>query len=343
MINRRDFLSTTALGSAGGLAAAGCATALPRAPTVPLSDAQGREIAARLDGAVAGLDHLRLVSSELGRDAIARSPRLARYVELADPMAKRAVQALVVAAAAKEIPAGTEAPPILRRAIDDKIPLLDQHVLETAALFKRLPLQDRRRLARALAADPGAAERIATRIDRLGESVGVHPLGRESLHHAARTIVFRLTKQPPSAFFDEQVAKVERVAGFRGLDVTVQRMMASHASTTAILQAFGDGDGGGAGGGLTTPQGPVTYVPAPPPVMGPELAAQPEPDRQRGIVPAAIGGALLGTGAILLGISIPAAFADGASVSPWLFVITGGGLIALAGVICLIIGAALGV
>lgn len=337
MLKRRDFLSTTAVTSVGGLAV-GCASALPRRGTVPLTDAQGREVAERLEGALAGLDHLRLVSSEVGRGALATSPGLRRYVEHADPMAKRAVQALVVAAAAKEIPVGTEAPAILRRALDDKIPLLDQHVLETAALFKRLPLQDRRRVARALREDPGAPERIAARIDRLGEAVGVHPEGRESLHRAARTVAFRLTKQPPSAFFDDQVAKVERVAGHRGLDMTVQRMIASHASTTAILQSL---EQGGAGGGLTAPQPEAQPVPEAPPEVPPVAGEEAAPDQhRRGVIPAAVGGMLLGTGAILLGVSIPAAIADSGGWGWWI-VITAGSLIALGGIICLIIGAAL--
>lgn len=340
MLKRRDFLSHAAVTSAGGLAI-GCSAAIPRGSTVALSDAEGSVIASRLEGALGGLDHLQLVSSELGRGALASSPRLRGYVEHADPMAKRAVQALVVAAAAKEIPAGTEAPPALRRALDDKIPLLDQHVLETAALFKRLPLQERRRVARALREDPGAPERIAARIDQLGAAVGVHPLGRESLHQAARTIAFRLTKQPPSAFFDDQVAKVERVAAHRGMDLTIQRMIASHASTTAILQALQQG-GGGAGTGLAAPHAPPQPLPPPPPGVPvvPDPEAEPDPNRRRGVVPAAIGGMLLGTGAILLGISIPATLGTTGAVGWWL-TITAGALIALGGVILLIIGAAL--
>lgn len=346
MLKRREFLSTTAVTSVGGLAV-GCTSAIPRRATVPLTEAQGREVAERLEGALAGLDHLRLVSSEVGREA-ASTPPLRRYLEHADPMAKRAVQALVVSAAAKEVPVGTEAPPVLRRALDAKIPLLDQHVLETAALFKRLPLQERRRIARALREDPGAPERIAARIDRLGAAVGVHPEGRESLHRAARTIAFRLTKQPPSAFFDDQVAKVERVAGHRGLDMTVQRMIASHASTTAILQSLQQGGvsgGGGAGTGLTAPQ-PAEPVPTPPPpVLDTEVPpgqeqTEEEDHHRRGVIPAAVGGMLLGTGAILLGVSIPAAIADSGGWGWWI-VITAGSLIALGGIIFLIVGAAL--
>ena len=49
---------------------------------------------------------------------------------------------------------------------------------------------------------------------------------------------------------------------------------------------------------------------------------------------------LLGTGAILLGVSIPAAIADSGGWGWWI-VITAGSLIALGGIIFLIVGAAL--
>jgi len=244
----------------------------------------------------------------------------------------------VVAAAAKEIPRGTEPPDSLRQALESKIPLLDRHALETTALFARLPLQERRRVGRALQADPRAPARLAARIDRLGSAVGVNPEARESLELAARTVSFRLTKQPPSAFFDEQVQKVERVASLRGMDATVQRMIATHASTSAILQTLQNGPGGASA--LTAPL-PQQAPPPPPRLLDTETAIPPEPEPapsyRRGVVPAAIGGMLLGTGAILLGVGLP--FID--EGVGWAFVITAGTIIAVGGIILLLVGAGL--
>src|SRR5690242_7344161 len=111
-MDRRGFLVGVAAGA--GAAAVGCTSTTPQSASMPvLAHREGVAIRDRMESALAGLNDVNFVSESIGRDRLQSQAWLRDYAPHADGIARNAIKALVVTSAVKELPAGTQAPPVL--------------------------------------------------------------------------------------------------------------------------------------------------------------------------------------------------------------------------------------
>ena len=256
-MDRRSFLSRTALGSSVALvgapvlgsAVAGSITGCGGAPVLPeLASREVRQLHARLDR---GLARVRAVPrGDIARQ-LAGHPRPA----LAEDILRLGLETFVVADVVRSVPEGVSVPPSLQARLTPELPLVDRYTNTYHALLTRMPPTARRRLDAKLRSKPEAAMEVAGWIDEHAGTLGVAGESRLKLRQAALTATTRIRRQSTSAVIDDCLAKVDRVVARSGRSLSMARSIVTGAMIEAIWQQVdGVPPGGGLGGdGLGAP------------------------------------------------------------------------------------------
>ena len=248
-MDRRSFLSRTAVGAgalAVGASSPGCG-GLPAHPGLAGSEAE--ELLARLDR---GLSTLRSVPA----GDIARELRGLPRPDVAEHVLRITLEGLVVTDVMRSLPgrgAGSwgAVPASLVGPLASATPLLERSVSTHYAMLSAMPPSTKRNLDRKLRASPSAMMDVAEWIDGHAARLGVAPASRLALREKASGAATRMRRQSASAVIDDAVEKVGRVAAPSGASLARARSASSHAMIEAIWQQID----GTAGAGLGSPQG----------------------------------------------------------------------------------------
>lgn len=321
-MDRRGFLWTTA-GIAGVAAvhASGCGAAPFR-----LGGDEAGTLIARLDQ---GLRAIRTAPPRL-------DPRRNQN-DATERVARLGLEALVVADVARSIPQGAEIPGGLAARLQQEMPVLDRCAETYTGLLAGIPVSARRHLEEHLRARPDAAMSIAEWID---ESASEHAIAYESrlkLRHLATNLTARVRRQSMSAVIDDTLGKVERVMAQHGPPVAMARQAGTNAMLASIWQTI---DAPRAPGGAGTALGqPTTQLAVPPPPPSPPPGEQ-APQENPGDPELAVGGVMMGAGAVVFGIATLIGAAVGNVAMGALVGATPGGTLVLVGLIVLLVGVA---
>jgi len=321
-MDRRGFLWTTAGTALAGLTAAnasGCG-----ATQLRLGNDEAGALLARLDH---GLRTIRSAPRTLssGRNQNDAAERIARL----------GLEALVVADVARSIPEGTEIPASLAERLQREMPVLDRCADTYSGLLAGLPATSRRHLEEHLRARPDAAMRLAEWIDEGASENAVSYESRLKLRQLATNVTTRMRRQSMGTVIEETLGKVERVMAQHGTPVAMARQAGTNAMLASIWQQIEGGRSpGGAGAMLAEPGAPV-----PPPPQA-EVPAEPLEQGGRGDTELAVGGVMMGAGAVVFGIATLIGALAGDVVLGMAIGATPGGTLVIVGLIVLLVGVA---
>jgi len=294
---------------------------------------------------------------------------------------QKSLRSLLLAGAVHELPEAARHHPGMMARLNAGMGEMDEAVFGMTELLEGLSPGDRVELGRRIQKDPGLPMRVAESLDADASALKVPHQRRLRLRRLASHVSWRLKNQPPESLLDEYTTKVRRLAARNGYDEELQRQLAARAGTAVLFApgalagqptdpdpappapdpAPPGPDPAPAATDAAPPPAPTTgwaSAPAepagPPPSPAPaspppaptdwhgsspatDEAAEPcDPDR--GSTPMTVGGILMGVAAAL-GIVGGVVVASGSIAGA--FLLTGGGLLLLAGLITLIVGAAM--
>lgn len=243
-MDRRSFLSSSALGSATALAgiaglgaqAAGCGGARPM-----LGGLETAELLTRLER---GLSAIRDVPEGTMAAAMPWQVRPEHH----EAIARLGLEALVVADVNRSVPLGTDVPRELRERLEAQVPTLERAVGTYHAFLSRMPPAARRNMDRRLRARPDAAMETAEWLDGYAVTMGVAQPSRLLMRSTAADVGTRMRRQSVGAVIDDSLAKVERALGRS----PGARAHATSATTVAMIDAIWQ-TVEGAGGGSASP------------------------------------------------------------------------------------------
>ncbi len=343
-MDRRGFVGGLAAGAGLGIAtsAAGCGAGFVGAGTrLEVEPGEVERFCARFDDGLPRIESRSPVSGALAREMLTGSREARRFAEHADPIARRALRSLHVAGAYGDLSEGARAHPHVQERMARFAPEMDASVVELKTLLATMPEEKRREIGRALRNGEPAMQ-IAEAIDEEARALDVSVRSRTKLRAAARHVAFRLSRQPPSLFIDEYVAKIDRVAASRGIDILAQTGAAAQVTERMFWKAqrrdvqaeTQRSEGRERGQGLAAPGSaqPTSWSDLERPPQHPPEPARTSPGQGTIIT----GGWMLGIGAAVFAIGgVVLAAGEFAGV----FVMTAGALGVIVGLVVLIIGA----
>lgn len=331
---RRDLLIGGA--GAGSLALGGCAGAGPTRLVTPASIAESEAIE----------DRWRAV--EAVREAIAARPRVRLdtvldrgrsrgKLALSDDLGRRAARSLLVTGAFRDLPEDARTHPVVQHGLRAAMPEMDDAFFGVQSRLDAQTPTERADIARELRQDPELGQRVLRLLDLEASEVGASETRRLHMRALGLGVCERL-HQSSEQLIGEYRSKLERVVARHGSDVEAERRLAaalgqasfaalrertiaSHEKHRAILTA--------------RRRGAATDAWTP--------ASEPESVWTRADSVLTVGGVLLGV-AVLSGVAgglLVAGGGLGGAFLPGAILLTFGALHLLAGLIVLIVGAAM--
>jgi hypothetical protein len=370
-MKRREFLHAGAAAGIAAVSSGGCV--LTSRAFEDFSTGSLAGLPGFLDGVDRTMDKIgqaRLIGG-LVPDLPADAPESerARWSE-AEALARKSLRTLYLAGVVKELSPRALQHHEVQRRIVEAAPEMDEAVLGSSALLASASEGDRRAIQSELRRDPDLGLRISSELNDAARASGTTLPIRLKMRGMVTHLSWRMRVQSPSLLFDEYVDKARRVAVRSGPAEAIRRELAArlseeafwrHEERVATLVAKLQDEPGTVPLGsrpASRPAGalPPEAEPAPPvagparairgvePVVPPEESPRATAERRsrigRGMmigggVGAGVGAALLGIGGVLVGsaASLSGAWIGGA------IMMTVGGVLVLAGLIVLIIGA----
>jgi hypothetical protein len=318
-MKRRDFLKWAS--AAGAAVATG--TAEP-AEATPLSSVEMSEYLTRLDHQLDGISRGRTIDNLFPG---LRPPPEAEQVPFnqGDDLFRKSMRSLLLVGLVHDLPEKSRLHPGVQERLKRSLPEMDESVLGIVDMLQRLTPADRLDIAAAIDADPGLPMRVIEAIDREGRELGVSTKRRMHLRTLGSQVAWRIKHQPLSTVIDDQIDRVQRVMAQHAAHPELAERMAQIDVLTGRRMAMSSDS-------VALPEGT------------PEERGQPGKARQKTPLERAQkgrqlmgqGGAVLGVGAVITGVSVALVL----TTNFWfVFAVTAGVLLVVAGLIVLLVGA----
>ncbi len=340
--DRRTFLEqAAATAGAAALPLAGCATGSLRAGFPALDESAADAMVARFRRALADASTRSVVTDAVARVQRPDGDAPAADLAHADALAEKAVRALLVADLVGNLQRGgasSKADDIL----GEFGPALDDAIYSHAALLHRTPVREKRRIDEVLRREGDVPMRVGEALDEHARRFGVSPETRGKMRRLLTDLTTRSRAQSLSAIGEECVDKVRRVSASRGDEAVFARALATQGTSSALWTAAQVPLGQAPWASASTPPRPTTNATPPPAsapgAIDPSLVTGPPPSRPRSGTSTIRAGAIMsGVGVAVFGLGLLGAFAEGGIALA--VVATLGGILLLAGLITLLVGA----
>ncbi len=272
-----------------------------------------------------------LTRPPLALDGVLRDKRSIGRLATGDELARKAMRSIFAVGAFRDLPEEGRQHPLVQDAMFAAMPEFDEAVFGMQRRIDTLTATERADISRELGKDPELAERVLGMLDSEAAQVGVSTARRLHMRRVGLTACARL-HQSSDLFLGELSQKIEKVAARSGSHAEIERRVAATMGERAFselrertLRAAASYESYRVAG--------VRRIPGPDgkPVRGPGEWS----DRKKAVLTA--GGIVLGVGVLLGGVGglmLIATFGGA-------FVLTVAGLAVLAGLITLIVGAAI--
>ncbi|MEO1232814.1 MAG: hypothetical protein AAFZ18_28355 [Myxococcota bacterium] len=316
---RRSFLGAVTAGSA-----VACAT-VPAAPR-RMSSRELDDILARLDRSTAMIDRSEL--DGIFEAQLPRSGTHAAYRAEVGPMVRRTMKTLVVTGGLGEVAHQPEVPDVFRSRARSLGPEMAHSVAENLTLLRSLNPRGRRRIAQTLRDRPELPLTLAGEMDQISGRIGVAPSTRLKLRRIASRVSSTLPRQAAGGYLEEVSHQMTKFMTYRGVDMQAVERMAASSQRTVIANLDRA---------------------SPPPSSGAVRPVEVEPrseeeltqeaQRERGATTMKVGGGLIAGALGALGLGALLSVATG---NPWPVLIGGitiGGILLVAGLVVVIVGA----
>jgi hypothetical protein len=333
-MERRDVLKAGAMGVAAATIGTGCAT-VPRADGIAAtaatgaSAASGAEFLAMLDRQLGHVDHARFVEGFVtAAHGARRSRRAERVIEDHDAAVRRMLRTLLITQGFRDLPVETQIEPDVQARMASHLDEIDATVFEVGDRLAGLDAADHARVRTALRDRPDLAMEIGEAIDAHAVASGIPRARRRQLRAMMMQTAFRLKHEAPGALIQEYTQKVTRLredGDGSALALAVSERI-GHQAFWAHQKRIAQ-----APGATPAPGAAASTAPAP------AAAAVPAPRPEHKHTVAKVGGAMMGIGVVVGGVS--AAILSGGGPFGFVVGVTVGAILFAAGLIVLIIGA----
>jgi hypothetical protein len=335
-MERRDVLKAGAIGVAARAIGTGCAT-------VPHADG-GASTAATEPGLGSGTAFLAMLDHQLhhvgqarfvdgfvaAAHGTTRKPAVQRVVEDHDAQVRRMLRTLLITQGFRDLSVEAQLEPDVQARMVSHLDEIDATVFEVGDRLAALDAADHARVRTALRERPDLAMEIGEAIDAQAAAAGLPRARRRQLRAMMMQTAFRLKHEAPGTLINEYTQKVTRLR-----EDGDQSALALAVSERIGHQAFWAHQKRIAQAPAAPPR-PTTATAAPG-TPAPGTAARPAQPREHKHTVAKVGGAMMGIGVVVGGVSALILSAGG----PFGFVvgITVGAILFAAGLIVAIIGA----
>jgi hypothetical protein len=254
-------------------------------------------------------------------------------VEMAEPdaLARKALRTLYFTAMFNDLPEKNQRHPEMQKRMQKQLPEIDDAIFGMAAYLDSQSKEDLDELQQILKKNRDTGAKISEAINKEAKRIGVPLARRAQIRTMATYGAWRMQAQPPSLLVEEYVGKVKKVAAKHGQAEALKRYLATSMGDRAFWKH-------------QRKLAQVVPHPAPEPMQATPL--QPEVKRPS----PSPGGGVLNAGAVLMGITVVLGAWGGVMVGTlaslsggWLVgavMLTHGVLTLVAGLVCLIVGAA---
>ena len=226
-MHRRDFMTGSTLAGVSSVALSGCTSSLG-SPLVGRGEGlllDPKEIEARwaeVETARAAI----LQRPPLKLDGVLAGGRSQGRVATGGELARKAVRSILMAGAFRDLPEEARAHPTVQDALFDAMPEIDEAVFGMKERIEALTSTERADIARELRRDPELAERVVGLLDDEAAATGVSDVRRLHMRKMGLSICARL-HQSSELLIGEYHAKLEKVAAQRGSHAEIERRMAA--------------------------------------------------------------------------------------------------------------------